>query len=633
MAALPAKVSEDEVPRHVEAAERSARRPGAASGPTLVGAVGATAPERELTPRAVALGCAIGAVLAAGNVYTGLKTGFIDTGALTATLVSFATFAALRRFGPRTFTPLENNIAQTVAASAAVMVFVHGFMGPVPALALMGQAVHPVWSLWAWGLSLGLLGVLVGLWSRRKLIVEDALPFPSGVATAELIRALHVDRRAGVRPIRLLAVASLMAAVIAWCRDGNAAWLPQALYLPMAVAGLSASGLTIGVAVSPLTAATGIFVGLRGAATLAAASAVAWGLLAPILVRTHMVREASYTAIVNWLVWPAFGIMLGGTIGPLFVGARRNVQVLRRTLGDARTLWRGLVTRAAPPLVPSIAPAPGGAPDARARRDRRAMAAACVLAIALLVFTGTQAFGLSAGSIIAAVVIAVALAGICARAAGETDIAPVGNMGTLTQLLFARGGPGASILAGSIATGSATQTSQALWSLKAGRILGASVRAQTLAQLIGVVLGSVVVVPTYLAVVRANPLGTERMPAVSAMSWRATAEAVAGGLSTMPPHGLHGAVVAFVVGLALSAASRGRAARFLPSPVTIGIAFIAPMSMTTAMLIGAAAVALARRRWSSFTDADAHALGAGALAGESVVGVLLSVLATAGLTP
>lgn len=647
MGALPAKIIGDETPSRVEPDERSARSPGATSASTVGTAVApstpassladpgrpgpapAASPERELTPRAVALGCGIGAVLAAGNVYTGLKTGFIDTGALTATLVSFTTFAALRRFGPRTFTPLENNIAQTVAASAAVMALVHGFTAPVPALALMGQAVHSAWSLWAWGLALGLLGVLVGLWSRRKLIVEDALPFPSGVATAELIRTLHVDRHAGVRPIRLLAVASLTAAIVAWGRDGHAAWLPQALYLPIAVAGLSASGLTLGVAVSPLMAATGIFVGLRGAATLAGTGVLAWGVLAPILVRTHLVQEASYTAIVTWLVWPAFGMMLGGMVGPLFVGARRNVQVLRRIFGDVRTLGRGLFARSRP----AIAPVPRTAASEQASRDRRALAVVFVLAIALLVFTGTRAFGLSAGSIAAAVVVAVALAGVCARAAGETDIAPVGNMGTLTQLLFGRAGPGGSILAGSIATGNATQTSQTLWALKGGQILGASVRAQAFAQLIGVVLGSVVVVPTYLAVVRANPLGTERMPAVAALSWRATAEAVAGGLGGLPPHALHGAVVAFALGLALSVASRGRAARFLPSPVAIGIALIAPLSMTTAMLVGAAAVALARRRWSSFTDADAHALGAGALAGESVVGVALSVLASAGFAP
>jgi putative OPT family oligopeptide transporter len=646
--ALPAKISGDDIPSYVEPGARGLRSPGTPGAPSVdtggapspsaaslagsgrLESVPAASRQRELTPRAIALGCAIGAVLAAGNVYTGLKTGFIDTGAMTATLVSFTAFAALRRFGPRTFTPLENNIAQTVAASAAVMALVHGFAGPVPALALMGQAVHPAWSLWAWGLALGLLGVLVGLWSRRKLIVEDALPFPSGVATAELIRALHVDRHAGVRPIRLLGVASLLAAIVAWGRDGHAAWLPQALYLPMAIAGLSASGLTVGVAVSPLMAATGVFVGLRSAATLAVTGAVAWGVLAPVLVRTHLIPEASYTAIVTWLMWPAFGMMLGGTIGPLLVGARRNVQVLRRTLADVRNLGRGLLSARS---APALAPAPGTAAAGQTRRDGRGMAVVFVLALALLVFTGVRAFGLSVGSIVAAVVVAVALAGVCARAAGETDIAPVGNMGTLTQLLFARGGPGGSILAGSITTGNATQTSQTLWALKGGQLLGASVRAQALAQLIGVVLGSLVVVPTYLAVARVNPLGTERMPAVGALSWRATAEAVAGGLSGLPPHGLHGAAVAFALGLVLSAASRGRAARFLPSPVAIGIALIAPMSMTTTMLMGAAAVALVRRRWSSFTDADAHALGAGALAGESVVGVLLAVLASAGFAP
>jgi hypothetical protein len=481
--ALPAKISEekisgDEIPSCVEPGEGRRRSPSTLAAPVVApsaslsslagsGKLGlgpAAVPERELTTRAIALGCAIGAVLAAGNVYTGLKTGFIDPGALTATLVSFTVFAALRRFQPRTFTPLENNIAQTVASSAAVMAFVHGLMGPVPALALMGQAVHPPWSLWAWGLSLGLLGVLVGLWSRRKLIVEDALPFPSGAATAELIRALHVDRRAAVRPMRLLGVASLLAAIVAWGRDGHTAWLPQAFYLPMAVAGLSASGLTLGVAVSPLMAATGILVGLRGAATLAGAGVVAWGVLAPVLVRTHLVPEASYTAIVTWLMWPAFGMMLGGTIGPLFLDARRNLQVLRRTLGDVRNLWRGFAVRSAPALVP----APGTAPGAGAPRRGGAMAFVFVSAVGLLVFTGTRAFGLSAASIAVALVVAVVLAGVCARAAGETDIAPVGNMGTLTQFLFARGGPGGSILAGSIATGSASQTSQTLWALKGG---------------------------------------------------------------------------------------------------------------------------------------------------------------------
>src|SRR4051812_17079237 len=123
---------------------------------------------RELTVRAVLTGAVIGVLLAAGNVYTGLKTGFIDSGALTATLVSFTVFASVRRFGARAFTRLENNVAQTVAASAAVMGFVHGLMGPIPALTMMGAA-YPAWALWAWGLGLGVMGVVVAAWARQRL--------------------------------------------------------------------------------------------------------------------------------------------------------------------------------------------------------------------------------------------------------------------------------------------------------------------------------------------------------------------------------------------------------------------------------------------------------------------------------
>lgn len=589
----------------------------AATPAPVVGAV----PSPELTPRALLLGCAIGVVLAAGNVYTGLKLGFIDSGALTATMVSFATFAALRRFGPRAFTPLENNVAQTVAASAAVMGLVHGLSGPMPALALMKTAMPPAWALWAWGLGLGLLGVLAGLWSRRKLIVEDALPFPSGGATAQLIRVLHTDGNASVRPMRLMAAAAVVAGAVAWCRDGHGAWLPQAVYLPLTIAGLAASGLTVGIAVSPLMAATGIFIGLRGSITFAATGVIGWVVLAPVLVGTHLVGDAAYGSVVAWLVWPAFGLMLGGSVGPLLVGARQNVKILGRTLGDtvnlAARLWR--VTRQ------------GARPEgtnAGARRDRLAVGLVLVGATALLGYTGHRAFGFSLATVALAIVVALALAGVCARAAGETDIAPVGNMGTFAQLLFGRSGPAGSILAGSVAAGTAAQTSQTLWGLKAGQVLRASVRSQTLAQLVGVLLGSVVVVPTYLAIVRTTPLGTELMPAVSAVSWRATAEAVAGGLSKLPPHGLHAAVFMFALGIVFSVAARARAGRFLPSPVVMGIALITPLSMSAAVFAGAAGVALVRRRFSSFSDADAHALGAGALAGESLVAVILAVLAS-----
>ncbi len=576
---------------------------------------------RELTLRAVATGCLIGALLAAGNVYTGLKTGVIDSGALTATLVSFAIFTGAGRFGGRVLSRLENNVAQTVAASAAVMGFVHGLMGPIPALQLMGGR-QPAWALWSWGLALGLMGIVVGTWSRQRLIVEEALPFPSGSATAELLKTLHVDRAAASRPIRLLFATAVAAALVTWGRDGASAFIPQAIYLPVAIAGIQASALTLGIAASPLMVATGIFVGLRGAASMFGAGVVAWAVIAPILVRAHLVKDPSYGALVGWLVWPAFGTMLGGSVGPLVAGARRHGRVLARALGDVRADVRD--------LLPRLRRRP--ARNWQAGRRNMALGAMVLLAaIALLAWTGHRAFDFSVPSTLAAVALSIVLAGVCARAAGETDIAPVGNLGTLGQIAFAGGGPGTSILAGSVVSGNASETAQAMWSFKAGHNVGASVRAQVIAQFVGVVLGSVVVVPTYLFVVRANPLGTERMPAVAAVSWRATAEAVSGGFARLPPWGVQAAIAGFILGVVLSSAGKGRIARFLPSPVAVGIALITPVTMSATILIGAVGMALARHRWPRIANGDDHALAAGALAGESLMGVLLAVLTSAGL--
>ena len=83
---------------------------------------------RELTLRAVVAGCGIGAVLAVGNVYMGLKTGWADQGNITASLAGFAIFAFVRRVGRGGYSPLENNITQTVASSAAGMSFTAGLV-------------------------------------------------------------------------------------------------------------------------------------------------------------------------------------------------------------------------------------------------------------------------------------------------------------------------------------------------------------------------------------------------------------------------------------------------------------------------------------------------------------------------
>jgi uncharacterized oligopeptide transporter (OPT) family protein len=140
-----------------------------------------------------------------------------------------------------------------------------------------------------------------------------------------------------------------------------------------------------------------------------------------------------------------------------------------------------------------------------------------------------------------------------------------------------------------------------------------------------------VVVPTYLLLVHTVSIGSESMPAASALSCKATADALAHGFSGLQPHALQAAVIAFCIGLILCALGRTRVARAVPSPVVLGIATITPLTMSATALIGAAAIAVARRRTLRFGDGEANALAAGALAGESLVGVLVAALTSTGI--
>jgi uncharacterized oligopeptide transporter (OPT) family protein len=170
-----------------------------------------------LTLRAAVAGALVGLPLAVGNLYMGLKTGWWDSGSITASIVGFALLGALSRPGGRAG-PLETTAAMSLAAAMGAAPAAAGLLGALPALALLGRPV-PAWAAAGWGMALGALGVLLALWLRRRLIEEEGLPFPTGLATAEVIAALHAGG-AGGRGRALLGGAGVAAAV-AWLRGGR----------------------------------------------------------------------------------------------------------------------------------------------------------------------------------------------------------------------------------------------------------------------------------------------------------------------------------------------------------------------------------------------------------------------------
>ncbi|HYI02052.1 OPT family oligopeptide transporter [Hyalangium sp.] len=583
-------------PLEPQALEESSAQPA-----TLVSVEGMVAAGGEFTPRALVAGCLIGAWLAVSNVYMGLKTGFWESGSIMAAVLGFSFLAALGRRWGSTPGVLETNLTQTAASAVGAMPAAAGLLGSLPALALMGVSV-PAWSVVPWGIALGVLGVLAAHLLRRRLLVDEALPFPTGVATAEVVTAMH---KAGQvqEPGRARALlgAGLGSMALTWLRD-VLAWVPGMTAMPGRLAGLPASTFTWGFGWVPLALGIGMMAGLPMGLSMLLGAALGWGVLAPTLVTSQVVdSSASYEALVGWLTWPGVGLMVGAALVSLMGQAR----ALLGALMDLRSLG-------------SVGEGSG-----------RWMLALALVACGAVLALGLGVFELPLLHTLLMLALVLPLCAVCARGAGQMDVAPVGQMGQLAQVAsgtLVPGTAGLNVAAGSVVAGAVAPTGVSLWSLKAGLLLGASPPRQLLAQLLGVLVGAIVSVPAYLLLVKTYGLGSEALPAPSAHQFRVVAELSTQGLSGLPAYAAQAAGIGFGVGAALTLASRGRLERFLPSPVAMGIGFILPAYFAVTIAMGGLLATLARRAQPQGLGQHVSALGAGTIGGESIMGLTIALL-------
>jgi putative OPT family oligopeptide transporter len=135
----------------------------------------------ELTIRGLIIGVIITLVFTAANVYAGLKAALTFSTSIPAAVISMA---ILRGF--RDATIQENNIVQTVASAAGTL---SSIIFVLPGLIMIGYWTDfPFWtSFWICALG-GILGVMYSIPLRRALVTNSDLPYPEGVACAEVLK-------------------------------------------------------------------------------------------------------------------------------------------------------------------------------------------------------------------------------------------------------------------------------------------------------------------------------------------------------------------------------------------------------------------------------------------------------------
>ena len=172
----------------------------------------AAAPRTELTVRGLLLGVVITVLFTAANVFFGLKAGLTFATSIPAAVISMA---LLRAFKDSTIQ--ENNIVQTVASAAGTL---SSIIFVLPGLVMIGWWTgFPFWESFLICLLGGVLGVMYSIPLRRALVTGSDLPYPEGVACAEVLKVGSGDDASGVEEskagLRVVVWGSIVSAAFA----------------------------------------------------------------------------------------------------------------------------------------------------------------------------------------------------------------------------------------------------------------------------------------------------------------------------------------------------------------------------------------------------------------------------------
>ena len=597
---------------------------------------------RELTLRSVILGGVLTLLFTAANVYLGLKVGLTFATSIPAAVISMAVLRLLPGG-----TILENNIVQTIASAAGTL---SAIIFVLPGLVILGYwQGFPFVTTAAVCATGGILGVMFSVPLRRALVTGSDLPYPEGMAAAEVLRVGSSDaagaeeNQKGLKTIittslasvavsLLIAMKLMVGEVSKYVRVGTGA-TGAATSLSFALIGVGhLVGLSVGMAM--LTGLVISWAGLvpyfsQGAAG-ADAVAIASGVFRS---KARFIGAGTIGVAAIWTLLKIIGPIIAGIRGALAASAARD-------------------TGATLPLSERDLPI----------KQVAAVILATMVPIAFLLwqFIASGPLAGNAGVLITITVIYILLAGIviasvCGYMAGligasNSPISGVGILAVVGVSLMMVAFLGRStvpstteamvayaLFATAIVFGIATISNDNLQDLKTGQIVGATPWKQQVALVIGVLFGSLAI-PGVLDLLN-NAFGfagaagarPQALAAPQALLISALAKGVLGGDLDWPLLGL-GALIGVVV--VIVDELLGKAGKLRLPPLGVGMGVYLPMALTALIVVGSV-IGTYYDKWADQqrdpeTAKRFGVLGAtGLIVGESLFGVAFAGIVAA----
>jgi uncharacterized oligopeptide transporter (OPT) family protein len=607
--------------------------------------------QKQLTLRAVLMGGVLGMFMSISNLYTTLKLGWLFGVAITACVLSYVIWNALRALSGGKLSQmsiLENNCMQSTASAAGYST--GNTIATAFGALLLIEGMHRPWYIVApFTLFTAALGVFVAIPMKRQMVNQEQLKFPSGIAAAKTLRSLYSKGAEAIQKAYALVIALVAGGLVGLLRTyGTLAeqlrhsgrpqvwleklqgvlYLPETLNFPQWLNPIPRGQMT-GLVFEPsvLLIGAGMITGLRVSLSMLLGSVLLYFVVAPRLVvmdLTHF-HAAGYVASLatrpdggfnptRWSLWGGTSIMVFSSLA--------TVALQWRTIARAFTLFKK-----------GDRPAHTAAMDAIEVPVSWLVAGLIPITIGLVIIQ-YLAFHISIMLGLIAVALSFVVSLVCCRATGETDTNPIGAMGKVTQLLYAvlpgaKGIGSINLMAAGVTASAGAAAADLLTDLKSGYILGANPRKQFIAQFIGLFFGTLAIVPAWYAMVPTKQALEAFNPPATYM-WKAVADLLTQGLHMLPVTAIWAIVIGALLGVALPVAGKlfPKAEPYLPSGMGLGLSWVMVFENSLSFAIGAVLVVVWTKLSKKGSDLYYIPVASGLIAGESLIAALIAIACT-----
>lgn len=574
----------------------------------------------ELTVTSIVMGIILAVVFGAANAYLGLRVGMTVSASIPAAVISMAVIRVIMKKD----SILENNMVQTIGSAGESLAA--GAIFTMPALFLWAkEGVMDAPSLLELSIIAfagGCLGILFMVPLRNALIVKEhaVLPYPEGTACAEVLLA----GEEGGSSAKVVFVGMGMGALWKFIVDGIQA-IGGVVTLPIKHLKTEFSA-----EVYPALIGVGYICGPKISSYMFAGGLLGWFVLIPAiaLFGDATVMYPASSSIIDLYnnggasaIWSSYirYIGAGAVAAAGIISLIKTLPLIVRTFRDSiKSMKNGK-----------------GSGTLRTEQDLSMKFIGIGVIVMILVLWILPQIPVGLVGAIVIVVFGFFFATVSSRMVGLVGSSnnPVSGMAIATLLiatilLKVTGDTGAHGMQGAIAIGSiicivaamAGDTSQ---DLKTGFLLGATPKKQQIGEIIGAIVSALAIGGVLILLDTAWGFGSEQLAAPQATLMKMIVEGVMGGNLpwTLVFIGVFISIVVEILGI---------------NALTVAIGLYLPLELSSTIMVGGLIRMIVDKNKKSDDNVGEDAsngvlFSSGLIAGEGLMGIILAILAVAGV--